>query len=284
MPSQARTLTMHSPQTSQSPRNRLHPLHPLQRPHSLHSLRHQRGVALFMVLMVTLVIVGLSVSLAVGVFSEQKNARSSADQAIARQGAEAALRDAELDVTCQRWVITDASTKAGEFQPYNTADGNPRQYCDTTLQTGESRGASSAAKDLTGTSGCTAYVSGAALGSDGFSAPLGNAGDPSTRSNSDNINNIASASPSPSDFLPTSCRIQYGAITNQAELYPAGTLATPKTPIYSIEVISRPSLDAKSSLSPIYRLRARGYGRSESTTVDLESLFMPFKDATTKGA
>ena len=59
--------------------------------------QRQEGVALFMVLMVTLVIVALSVSLATGVFSEYKISRNAADLAIARQAAEAALRDAEQE-------------------------------------------------------------------------------------------------------------------------------------------------------------------------------------------
>jgi type IV pilus assembly protein PilX len=63
----------------------------------------QQGVALITVLMITLIIMVLSVSLAVGVFSEHRLSRNAADLAIARQAAEAALRDAEHDIACEKW-------------------------------------------------------------------------------------------------------------------------------------------------------------------------------------
>ncbi|MEN9911721.1 MAG: hypothetical protein RI956_165 [Pseudomonadota bacterium] len=69
----------------------------------------QQGVALITVLMITLVIMVLSVSLAMGVFSEHRLSRNAADLAIARQAAEAALRDAEHDIACEKW---DASKNA----------------------------------------------------------------------------------------------------------------------------------------------------------------------------
>lgn len=66
----------------------------------------QQGIALITVLMITLVIMALSVSLAMGVFSEHRLSRNAADLAIARQAAEAALRDAEHDIACEKWDTT----------------------------------------------------------------------------------------------------------------------------------------------------------------------------------
>lgn len=63
----------------------------------------QQGIALITVLMITLVIMVLSVSLSMGVFSEHRLSRNAADLAIARQAAEAALRDAEHDIACEKW-------------------------------------------------------------------------------------------------------------------------------------------------------------------------------------
>jgi type IV pilus assembly protein PilX len=66
-------------------------------------LSRQRGIALITVLMITLIIMVLSISLATGVFSEHRLSRNAADLAIARQAAEAALRDAEHDIACEQW-------------------------------------------------------------------------------------------------------------------------------------------------------------------------------------
>jgi type IV pilus assembly protein PilX len=216
--------------TSQAPVRRLLPL------------ARQRGIALLMVMMVTLIIVALSVSLATGVFSEHKLSRSTADQAIARQGAEAALRDAEHDLNCDRW---NAATNAFEF--WSTADGNSRPYCVQRVEA------------------CR---------------QLGNAGITSTCTQGLRAMPLVDSSanlPVATSFI--ACSVPLGEITQQPVAALDGQVVQPSVPRYSIELFDYRPTGAKGS-TPIYRIRARGYGLStsgdiSSTTVDLEAIYRP---------
>lgn len=230
------------------------------------TMKRQRGAALFMVLMVTLVIVALSVSLAVGVFGETKNARNAGDQAIARQGAEAALRDAEMDLSCMVW---DGATKAFKFS--SIANGNKREFCNKPIDSCVSRGAEGF------TSTCTAYdgttlratdgVVLAALNSEASTCvPL-----PGVPCGADTVK--------PTDFLPAACRVTFGAATGQPALAITGQVGAPTAPIYSIELLTYKPVGGATGELPIYRIRARGYGRSASTSVDLESIYRPCQQA-----
>ena len=208
------------------------------------ALARQRGAALFMVLMVTLVIVSLSVSMATGVFSEFKISRATADQSIARQGAEAAMRDAELDLNCQKW---DPTAKAFAF--HGVAAGNPRPYCDKPLQACTERGSTGALSVCDTASGGNGGI---------LEIPIVDAS-----------NNLPSTA-----FM--GCKVAFGSMTGQASLNAVATGVQPRAPEYSIEVFTHSARSALGKATvPIYRIRARGYGRSESTTVDLESVYRP---------
>jgi type IV pilus assembly protein PilX len=63
----------------------------------------QRGAALWTVVALSLLLGMLALAQTSGVMSQFKAARNERDMAIARQAAEAALRDAEAEVTCQVW-------------------------------------------------------------------------------------------------------------------------------------------------------------------------------------
>ena len=208
-------------------------------------LARQRGVALFMVLMVTLVIVALSVSLAVGVFGGQKSARASADHAIARQAAEAALRDAELDLMCQRWTAATQTFAFNNSAVVNST--NPRSYCDKPIDS---------CKQIGSTSHTTVCSNGI------VTAPLGTV--PSV------TNPFAAGS---------NCSVAYGTITGQPEFKLSGlSQATqPAQPRYSIELFTYNPSGEMGKVLPAYRITARGYGRgnSASTIVDLESIYRP---------
>jgi type IV pilus assembly protein PilX len=213
-------------------------------------LAQQRGVALFMVLMVTLVIVALSVSLAVGVFGGQKSARSIADHAIARQAAEAALRDAELDLMCQQW---NSATQSFAFN--NSAavgSTNPRSFCDKVIDR---------CNQIGSTGRTPTCVNGL------VNAPLSTNG------------NV----PAPTESNPfatgSNCSVAYGSITLQPkfELSGLSQQTQPAPPRYSIEQFTyNPSGEVGKDL-PAYRITARGYGRGNAatTTVDLESIYRP---------
>jgi Tfp pilus assembly protein PilX len=208
-------------------------------------LAKQSGVALFMVLMVTLVIVALSVSLAVGVFSEHKISRSTADHAIARQAAEAALRDAEQDIMCQQW---NATSNQFEFHSSILSATNPtpspRAYCTKMPETCTEIG------DAGITNICNAGM---------VAIPM----------------STGSALPSTTtDYVR--CNQQFGAVTKQPEFKITGLNAsTPlRAPYYTIEVYPDTTAGAK-GVKSVFRIRARGFGRNTSTNVDLESIYRP---------
>ncbi len=193
-------------------------------------ISQQQGVALITVLMITLVIMVLSVSLAVGVFSEHRLSRNAADLAIARQAAEAALRDAEHDIACEKW-----DTTTGTFVEDLTT--NP-QRCP--LQRG---------KQNYNPQACTAGW---------VTAPL-------------SVNNVAPLTTQ--YFSNKNCYRTFGEVTKQSSFNILGAASNPKLPLYSIEVFSK-SNGGKMGITN-YRITARGYGRSSTTTVDLQSIFRP---------
>jgi type IV pilus assembly protein PilX len=239
-----------------------HPQPPSFRSFRRTRIARQRGVALFMVMMVTLIIVALSVSLATGVFGEHKLSRSSADQAIARQGAEAALRDAELDLSCKRW---SAASNTFEVSNETSNPPNVREHCASSL--GNLSGLRAAAT-----------VGGASAGSVGDAA-AGTACVDGLRTmiTVDSIGGL----PAPTSLM--GCSVILGTVTKQPALLLDGQGAQPSPPRYGIEVYTDTTNGSKlssSSTITIYRIHARGYGRStgsdvSTTTVDLEAVFRP---------
>lgn len=66
--------------------------------------RGQQGVALWTVVVLALLLGLLALSQTNSVVGQFRTSRNERDLALARQAAEAALRDAEADITCQVWV------------------------------------------------------------------------------------------------------------------------------------------------------------------------------------
>jgi type IV pilus assembly protein PilX len=214
---------------------------------SNNKLRTQRGVALLMVLMVTMVIVSLSVSLASSVLNDHRMSRNSADLAIARQAAEAALRDAEYDIMCQRW---DTTSKKFVFHSNISGNANsglapsPRYYCNVPLESGKQIGTGGV------TNVCDKGMVLIPVSSNG-SVPAG-------------IN-----------YNDLNCFTEYGRITEQVDLNLLGVSGTqPNKPRYSIELFTDPQ--STGVTVPTFRITARGYGRNPSSTVDLQSIYRPF--------
>jgi Tfp pilus assembly protein PilX len=219
---------------------------------------------LFMVMMITLIIVALSVSLALGVFGEHKLSRNSADQAIARQGAEAALRDAELDLSCKRWNATSNTFEASDE---NSNPPNVRKHCVSGLA---SLNGSSVAETVGGGAG--------ELLGDGTAGTICVDGLRAMRTVA-----VMGALPTPTSLMD--CSVALGTVTKQPALVLVGQGAQPSPPRYGVELFSENPNGGKQSSSgtvTVYRIHARGYGRStgsnvSTTTVDLEAIFRPHK-------
>jgi type IV pilus assembly protein PilX len=187
----------------------------------------QRGVALFMVLMVSLIVALLSIALASGMINETRTTMTLRDQTIARQAAEAALRDAERDIACLH-------TNDGQNFYFQI---DQRAHCtqDPAASVAESVG-------LSGTDGSGNCTEGFVLASGGAHAI---------------------------SYHTNSCFATYGSKTGQ----PAFPLVG-KQPRYTIEVHGMDS-GKQGETAPLYRIRARGFGRNAYTQVDMEAIFRP---------
>lgn len=116
------------------------------RPH-----QYQRGAALFVVVMVSMVVTLLGVQLVSQLTSNTRTAMGEQDVSWARMAAEAALRDAERDVSCQQWNGT-----AYVYWAYtNQTGGNPRAHCIVNPTSVGAKSSVALAKGPTGSEGCT---------------------------------------------------------------------------------------------------------------------------------
>jgi type IV pilus assembly protein PilX len=208
----------------------------------------QQGVALVMVLMITLVIVALSSSLALAVFGEHRLSRNAADVAVARQAAEAALRDAEHDLLCQVWNGNGfVSAPAGGVRAYCNGVNLP-----VAKELG-SAGTQVGAGILSTSNRCADGVVGAKQYDASVTTALG------------------------PDLTGVDCFVVFGTNTKQPALALLGAGVALRPPIYAIEVFADPSGDPKNA-KYVYRLTARGFGRNPSTVVDLQEVYKPFPD------
>lgn len=97
------------------------------RPHQTLRFNRQgeRGVALWTVVVLALLLGLLALSQTNSVVGQFRTSRNERDLALARQAAEAALRDAEADVTCQVW-----DTASGQLvQTTDAAEPIVNSYC-----------------------------------------------------------------------------------------------------------------------------------------------------------
>lgn len=206
------------------------------RPHRLRSGRAaQRGVALWVVLTLTLLLGLLAMSQTSGVLSQFKGARNERDMTIARQAAEAALRDAEAEVTCQVW-------QAGVLTPSTFAD-QPElgSHCDslaptcTSLMPLQER----PGVRLLGKSPATAP---AAIN---WAQPRGACAD-------------------------GACGVERGTKTAAPALSEVA-----QQPKYHVDVLDADLTGTPGAAIPLFRITARGYGATAATVVDLQEVFRP---------
>lgn len=87
------------------------------------SRHRQRGSVMWLVVLLTVIGSLLAMSMSSTLLAQFRSVRNERDLAIARQAAEAALRDAEADVSCQHWA-TATSTLQQSINPTT-----PRTHC-----------------------------------------------------------------------------------------------------------------------------------------------------------
>ena len=220
------------------------------------ALRHQRGVALIVVLIFT-IMAFIAFSQTAGVLGHFVGARNERDLTIARQAAEAALRDAEADATCQVWSNTTRAlvqtTVAGVFMVNSGARVNSNcvsslPNCSQLMPT-----ASAAGINL--------------IGRQATSSGIINVG--STGVGNTNVNwNIPAG-----QCTDNTCAIAYGAKTGAPQIaIPDAVQVSP--PKYYIEVFDVSS-GGGGTPSPLFRIAALGYGASGNATVKLQEEYKP---------
>ena len=204
----------------------------------------QQGNALFVVISITLIMALLAMGLASTVLSEFKVSRNARETTLARQAAEAALRDAELHITCRQF---DSSGNAAYNASTDLFCGdNPNKVC----------------KELGGFSGLYAI-------SDLQANPSSLPAIAWTTGNGSGTVSLLGAG---TDV--TSLALAYGAKTKAQELDLRGMAQQPR---YHIWVDRDPNTATGSNYpgNPIFRIRARGFGAAATTFVELESVYAP---------
>lgn len=199
--------------------------------------RRQRGVALWTVVVLALLLGLLALSQSNSVLSQFRGARNERDLALARQAAEAALRDAEADVTCQTWV--------GGALVSTASAANPRvnSYCTGIAANGV---------------GC---------------------GDARYAQNSPGVRlleRVPTTAPAAIDWNPSTpcdhsnCAVVLGTKTGAEAL---DSEIFKRQPRYHIDIFD--TNDLTPEVKPVFRITARGYGRTEATVVDVQEVYRP---------
>jgi Tfp pilus assembly protein PilX len=215
---------------------------------------HQTGAALFIVVVVSLIVTLMGVQLVNRLVFGQRSALFETDLVLARENAEAALRDGERDVMCLQWVVTASGSGLGtgdfQFVPNSarTLANTRRSHCDIQATNATQNGS------LGGTLGaCTS----------GYITVL-----------------LDDVSTFPSPTTLNGCSNTIGSIT-RAPVVDFGTYATASAiwipdsqPFYTVEVLLMPNGQVGQSI-PYYRIRGTGFGRNKFTRVTIESIFRP---------
>lgn len=224
-------------------------MRPPQRFSSKHGVKlsskwaHQMGAALFVVVLVSLVVSLMGAQLVNRLVFTQRGAMNEADLAIARENAEAALRDGEQDVRCRQWKVADDGT-AGSYVFVENASrpqGQKRPHCDIQATDPTQNGSLGGAIGLCANGYITVRLD-----------------DPNTL-------------PPPAEIIK--CRNAFGTIT-KAPLVDFGTFSLATQPYYTVEVLLLPNGQVGQNI-PYYRIRATGFGRNNLTKITLESIFRP---------
>lgn len=214
----------------------------------------QKGVSLVIVMIFLLAITGITVwSVRQSLFGEGA-ARNQLDQEIARQAAEAALRDAERDIlNLSSAQLTNASCTRGRDRPPIAAD-----FSDT------------CAKGL-----ClfteTTYASST------WSAASSTVREPWWPTGKGGLwNNTFSNKPGRAPVTTTNCTftggVPLGTYTGAAAI--TGVAVQPE---YLIELFRRSS-NITYQPTNVYRITARGFGYTQRTQMVLQTIYVPLQD------
>ena len=195
----------------------------------------QRGAALWTVVVLSLMLGLLALAQTSGVMSQFKSARNERDMAIARQAAEAALRDAEAEVTCQVW-------QSGVLTP-TLATERPAlgSHCDSL------------------TPACTSLMpqqDRPGIRILGKSPPVAPA-----------AIDWSQARGACSDGA---CAVELGEKTSASALSEVA-----RQPKYHVDVLDADLTGAPGAAVPLFRISARGYGATAATVVDLQEVYRP---------
>lgn len=215
----------------------------------------QSGLALVIVMIFLSAITGITIWAVRQSLLGEGIARNELDQVVARQAAEAALRDAERDIqNLSTALLPNASCTRGQEPPLRN-----KGFTETCSQ-----GLCFVNPDVYATASWAAA-----------SAPNGEPWWPSDKGGQ--WNNTFSSKPSRQPVTTTNCGTFTGGV-------PLGTFtgAAPITgvaiqPEYMIEYFNRVS---RISLQPTphYRITARGFGYTQRTQVVLQTIFVPLLD------
>lgn len=217
----------------------------------------QSGLALVIVMIFLSAITGITIWAVRQSLLGEGIARNELDQVVARQAAEAALRDAERDIqNLSATILPNASCTRGQEPPLRN-----KGFTDTCVQ-----GLCDINSDLYATASWTAASASASTAEPWWPSDKGG-----------QWNNTFSDKPSRQPVTTTNCGTFTGGV-------PIGTFtgAAPITgvavqPEYMIEYFSRVS---RLSLQPTphYRITARGFGYTQRTQVVLQTIFVPLLD------
>lgn len=217
------------------------------------SLKNQQGVALVVVLLFLLAITGLTVWAARQSMLGEGMARNQLDQEVARQAAEAALRDAERDLS-QFASPSGASCSRGltenKVTPSNFAPDCTGGWC---------------RRDNNTYARSSNWTTGTSTSADGVEVwwPVGRGG----AWNNDFETKIAAVSGGNCSFTGA---IPFGAFTGVTPI--RGVALQPE---YIVEYIGTRYSPILKRNSMTYRITARGFGYTQRTQVVLQSYFAP---------
>lgn len=195
----------------------------------------QRGAALWTVVVLSLMLGLLALAQTSGVMSQFKSARNERDMTIARQAAEAALRDAEAEVTCQVWqggVLTPSL--ATEHPALGSHCDSLTPACPSLMPQQERPGIRILGK----------------------SPPVAPA--------------VIDWSQARGACSGGDCAVELGEKT-QATTF----AAVARQPKYHVDVLDADLSGAPGAAVPLFRISARGYGATSATIVDLQEVYRP---------
>ena len=231
-------------------------------PHKLRpaSSTAERGVALVVVLIFIVALTSLAIYSARDVSLGERIARNQLDAQVAREAAEAALRDAEFDLLLSTGIIrTNANCSRGALRPVIEAVFEFTPGC-ATGQCGLPQSLYDSSNYSTATTTTLAMIV----------APATITGEPWwPGSKGGQWNDVASTKPSRASPISPGLNcafaggVPYGTFTGRPPI-----VGVSRQPEYLIEYLL---------VGKFYRVSARGFGRNPTTEIMLQSYFRPFQ-------